>query len=84
MNRLLSSSLGVVNALLAVAIIAVGVRAGLEDGATMMVGGRVVGGIVGGALGVVAATLICGILATLIDIRNALRQILDELTQRRN
>ena len=84
MNRLLASSLGIVNALLAIAIIAVGVRTGLQDDAAIMAGGKIVGGLVGGVLGVVAATVICGILATLIDIRNALREILDELRRRRS
>ena len=83
MNRLLSSSLGVVNALLAIAIIAIGVRTGLSEAETTFIqGGKILGGLVGGVLGVLAATLICGIVATMIDIRNALREVLEELRQR--
>jgi hypothetical protein len=83
MNRLLSSSLGVVNAFLAIGIIAVGVRTGLWEGETTFVeGGKMLGGIVGGVLGVIAATLVCGIVATMIDIRNTLREILEELKRR--
>jgi uncharacterized membrane protein YraQ (UPF0718 family) len=82
MNRLLSSSLGIVNALLALAIIAAGVRTGLRNDAMMNLGQPIVGGIIGGVLGLIAATLICGIIATLVDIRNALRVILIELLRR--
>jgi hypothetical protein len=83
MNRLLSSGLAIVNALLAIGIIAVGVRSGLQENTAFMAGGKVAGALVGGVLGVVAATIVCGILATLIDIRNALREILDELQRGR-
>lgn len=82
MNRLLSSSLGIVNALLALAIIAIGVRTGLRNDAMMNLGQPIVGGIVGGVLGLIAATLVCGIIATLVDIRHALREILVELQRR--
>lgn len=83
MNRLLSSSLGIVNALLAIAIIAIGVRTGLREGETMFVeSGKMLGGLIGGGLGIIAATLVCGIVATMIDIRNALREILEELKLR--
>lgn len=82
MNRFLSSSLGIVNAVLAVVIIGGGVLGGLREGA--LTGRELLSAVVGGLLGIVVATLLCGAVATFIEMRDTLREILEELRRRSN
>ena len=73
MNRLLSSAVGFLNALLAIILIIVGAILG-----TAFIH-AVVGFVVGGILGFVVAAIICGFLALVIEIRSELVMIREAL-----
>ena len=72
MNKLLASSIAVLNQLLALVFILIGSLIGLRDDL----------GILGGFLGFVVAVIVCGTLALLVDIRNELKSIRQELSYR--
>lgn len=73
MNRLLIDGLDGVNTLLAVVIIAAGGFAGYQHGAYS--GSPPMYAIIGAVGGLVAACVICGLLATFIQIEKHLRKI---------
>ena len=83
MNRFLAGAVGIANALVAGLIIAVGTlgapyaQARLGLGMPHVVGATIVGALASTAI----AVLVCGFLAVVIDMRNTLRQILDEVRQ---
>ena len=72
MNKFLASSIAVLNQLLALVFILIGSLIGLRDDL----------GILGGFLGFVVAVIVCGTLALLVDIRNELKSIRQELSYR--
>ena len=72
MNRLLAGTVGFLNGLLAIILVVAGAVAG---SASIHVAGFVLGGI----LGLVAAAIICGFLALVIDIRSELVRIREAL-----
>jgi hypothetical protein len=74
MNRLLAGTVGFLNGLLAIVLVVAGAVAG---SASMHLAGFVLGGI----LGLIAATIICGFLALAVDIRNELVRIREALEQ---
>ena len=69
MNKFLASSIAVFNQLLAVVLVFIGMILGNDS-------------VLGGVLGFIAAIVICGALALLIDIRNELIHIRRELQYR--
>ncbi len=73
MNRLLSGTVGFLNGLLAI-IVVIG---GAVVGTAFM--HAVVGFVVGGILGLIAAAIICGFLALVIEIRTELVRIREAL-----
>jgi len=71
MNKFLAGAVGFLNILIAIVIITAGGIAGLDGGGS---GGM----LVGLALGFLVALIVCGLLALIIDIRNTLREMLEE------
>jgi len=76
MNHFLASMVSGLNAVIAVLIIIVfaGIGAAASDQAQAS---PLVGLILGGLSGLVVATLVCGLLALMIDIRNTLRELVE-------
>jgi len=74
MNRLLAGTVGFLNGLLAIILVVAGAVAG-------SVSIRVAGFVLGGILGLIAAAIICGFLALVIDIRSELVRIREVLEQ---
>lgn len=72
MNKFLASSIAVLNQLLAVVFILIGSLIGFKDDL----------GVLGGFLGFFVAVIICGTLALLVDIRDELTRIRQELQYR--
>ena len=75
MNRLIANTLGFLNGLIALIIIAVGAISGYyqyesTQNALWLAGGPLIGLII--------ATVFCGVIAIFIDIRNILRDKLDQ------
>lgn len=71
-NKFLSDILGSLNSAIAMLIILVGMIAG-----GYAISNPVLGAMVGGGLGLLVATLFCGFLALVIDMRSALRQLVE-------
>jgi hypothetical protein len=72
MNKTLISALNTVNNLLALAIIIAGTAAGFS---AFRYSGAIVGACLGFLAGVIAASVVCGLLAILIEIEKHLRQL---------
>lgn len=72
MNKFLASTVAWMNAILAIFIVVAGVAAGGNA-----YGGE--GAVLGAIAGIVVAVLICGLLALVVDIRNELVLIRNEL-----
>lgn len=90
MNKLLASSLAVLNGALAVIIVLVGSLSGFGYGSWFGLVFGVqhdwgpLGGMLGGIIGAFVAVIVCGTLALLIDIRNELAQIRKALSPKRS
>jgi len=74
MNRLLAGTVGFLNGLLAIILVVAGAVAGSAYI-------HVVGFVLGGILGLIAAAIVCGFLALVIDIRSELVRIREALEQ---
>ena len=79
-NSLLASILSTINALLALAIIVVGVGAG-SSYASEQGYSRGLGVLIGLGGGVLIAVMVCGLLAVLIDIRAGIKEVAHLLRQ---
>jgi hypothetical protein len=72
MNKLLAESVRFLNGLIALLLILMGALAGRVGAAGTTTGSAEAGMIVGAVLGFVVAVVVCGVLATFIEIRNEL------------
>ena len=79
MNRFLADAVSALNAILACAIILVGLLAGLaasnQSGGSFIMVATILGSIL-------VSVLVCGLLALVIDIRNSNREIVELLKRR--
>lgn len=78
MNRFLSSALGIINSVVAVIIIVGGAMSGAAA-LGIRTGNDLLDILAGIVVGLVAAALVCGLVGTLIEIRETLQRILEEL-----
>ena len=80
MNRLLANVLGVLNVIAAISIIIAGASAGWNGMVNAQFGTTLpepVGALIGGLIGLLAAAVVCGLVACIVDIRRSLSDIVD-------
>jgi hypothetical protein len=80
MNRLLANVLSVLNVIAAISIIVAGASAGWDGMVNAQFGTawpEPVGAAIGALIGLVAAAVVCGLVACIVDIRRSLSDIVD-------